>query len=154
MATAPLHIAWIDGDKTIRAGRVRALTAAHGVQRGAAVIEADEDELVYEITFDVPDEGLLQVPLGEDRDNTSILVIALDDDKTHDEIQDVRRHLTRARRSVVGNQPYDTYEPRITFLQLGKGASAQECTRGESPSTNDQGAKTPDHNDIAYGTND
>jgi len=100
---------------------------------------------VYEITFDVPDEGLLQVPLGEDRDNTSILVIALDDDKTHDEIQDVRRHPTRARRSVVGNQPYDTYEPRITFLQLGNGASAQECTRGESPSTNDQGAKTPGH---------
>ena len=89
MATAPLHIAGIDGDKTIRAGQARAFTAAHMVQRGAVVDEADEDELVYEITFDVPDEGLLQVPLGEDRDDTSIPVIALDNNETHDEIQDV-----------------------------------------------------------------
>jgi hypothetical protein len=63
---------------------------------------------VYEITFDIPDEGLLQMPLGEDKDDTSIPVIALDDDETHDEIQDVRRYPKQARRSVVGNQPYDT----------------------------------------------
>ena len=60
------------------------------------------------------------MPLGEDRDNTSIPVIALDNDETHDEIQDVRRYPTRARRSVVGNQPYDTYAPQTTFLQLGE----------------------------------
>ena len=89
MAAAALHNAGIDGDKTIRAGQARALAAAHVVQQGAAVIEADEDKLVYEITFDVPDKRLLQVPFGEDRDNTSILVIALEDDKTHDGIQDV-----------------------------------------------------------------
>ena len=53
-------------------------------------------------------EGLLQMPLGEDKDDTSIPVIALDDDETHDEIQDVRRYPKQARRSVVGNQPYDT----------------------------------------------
>ncbi len=73
---------------------------------------------MYEIMFDIPDEGVLQMPLGEDRDDTSIPVIALDDDETHDEIQDVRRYPTRARRSVVGNQPYDTYAPRTKFLQL------------------------------------
>jgi hypothetical protein len=60
------------------------------------------------------------MPLGEDRDDTSIPVIALDDDETRDEIQDVRRYPTQARRSVVGNQPYDTYAPRTTFLQLGE----------------------------------
>jgi hypothetical protein len=70
--------------------------------------------LVYEITFDIP------VLVGEDRDDTSIPVISLDDDETHDEIQDVRHYPTRARRSVVGNQPYDTYAPRTTFLQLGE----------------------------------
>ncbi len=59
------------------------------------------------------------MPLGEDRDDTTIPVIALDDDKTHDKIQDVRRYPTRARRSAVGNQPYNTYAPRTTFLQLG-----------------------------------
>ena len=81
------------------------------IQRGVAVIDADENELVYEITFDVPDKGVLQLPLGEERDDTSIPVIALDDDKAYNEIQDVRRYPTRARRSAVGNQPYDTYAP-------------------------------------------
>ena len=108
MTAAALHNAGIDGDTTIRAGRARALVAARVVQRGAAVVEANEDKLVYEITFDVPDKGLLQMPLGEDRDDTSIPVIALDNDKT---IHDVQCYLTRARRSVVGNQPYDTYAP-------------------------------------------
>ena len=60
------------------------------------------------------------MPLGEDRDDTSIPVIALDDDETHDEIQDVRRYPTQASMSVVGNQPYDTYAPQTTFLQLGE----------------------------------
>jgi hypothetical protein len=41
MAAAALHNAGIDGDKTIRAGRARALVVAHAVQQGAAVIEAD-----------------------------------------------------------------------------------------------------------------
>jgi hypothetical protein len=86
MAAAALHNAGIDGETKIRAGRAQALAAARAVQRGAAVIDADEDEIVYEITFEVPDEGLLQMPLGEDRDDTSIPVIALDNDAT---IQDV-----------------------------------------------------------------
>jgi hypothetical protein len=119
MTAAALYNAGIDGDKTIRAGRARALAAAHVVQRGAAVVEANENELVYEIKFDVPDEGVLQLPLGEDRDDTSIPVITLDDEETHEEIQDVRRYPTRARRSALGNQPYNTYAPRTTFLQLG-----------------------------------
>ncbi len=120
MAAATLHKAGIDGDKTIQAGQARALVAAHVVQQGAGVVEADEDELVYDITFDVPDEGFLQVPLGEDRDDTSIPVIALDNNETHNGIQDVQRYPTQARRSVVGNQTYDTYAPRTTFLQLGE----------------------------------
>ena len=36
-----------------------------------------------------------------------------------DDEADGRRYLTRARKSTVGNQPYDTYAPRTTFLQLG-----------------------------------
>ncbi len=57
--------------------------------------------------------------LGEDRDDTSIPVIALNDEKTHDKIQDVQRYPIRAHRSAVGNQPYGTYASRTTFLQLG-----------------------------------
>jgi hypothetical protein len=68
MAAAALHNAGIEGNETIqaRSARARALAAAHAVQRGAALVEADENKLVYEITFDAPDKGLLQVPLGED----------------------------------------------------------------------------------------
>ena len=143
MTTATLHNAGIDGDTTIRVGRALALVAARAIQRGAAVVEADEDELVYEITFDVPDKGLLQMPLGEDRDNTCILVVALDSDET---IQDIRCYPTRACRSVV----HTTNNVPTTR----RGASAQECTRGESPGTYDQGGKTTGHDDIAHGTND
>ncbi len=54
-----------------------------------AVVEADEDEIVYEITFDLSDAGLpgegqsqLQVPLGNDQDNTTIAPIVPVDTET------------------------------------------------------------------------
>ena len=87
MEVAALHNAGIDGDEIIRRGRERALAAAHAERRGANLLEADEDELVCEIAFELPDEGLLPVPLGDDRDDTSIPVIALSNDKTENEIQ-------------------------------------------------------------------
>jgi hypothetical protein len=97
-AAAALHNAGIDGDETMRTGRARALAAAR-----TALVEADEDELVYDINFDVSDE----VPLGDDGDDTPIPVISLNEDETHNEIQDesedVRRYPTRARRSAIGN---------------------------------------------------
>ena len=119
MAAAALHNTGIDDNKAVRAGRSRALATTHMVQRGAALVEANEDKLVYEIAFDIPDEGFCQLPLGEVRNNTSTPVIALNNDKAHDDIQDVRRYPTRAHRSAVGNQPYDIYAPGITFLHLG-----------------------------------
>ena len=64
MAAAALHNTGIDGDEKIRAGRAQALAAAHAVQRGAAVIEADENELVYEITFDIQTKGFSKCLLG------------------------------------------------------------------------------------------
>ena len=51
-AAAP-HNAGINDNETIQAGQARALAAAHAVQRGAALVEANEDELVYKITFDI-----------------------------------------------------------------------------------------------------
>jgi hypothetical protein len=89
MAAAALHNAGIDENKAIQAGRARALAPTHAARRGAVLTKDDEDELVYKITFDIPDKGLCQLPLGEDRNNTSTPVIALNDDKTHDNIQDV-----------------------------------------------------------------
>jgi len=86
------------------------------------VFEADNNELVYELTFDLPDAGLGPTDgnptmiLGEDRyDNTPVMIA----EDTEDSPSDGRRYPTRARRSAVGNQPYNAYAPRTTFLQLG-----------------------------------
>ena len=88
--------------------------------------------------FDVPDEGVFQLPLREDRDDTSIPVIALDDDETYDKIESTLRHIC-----TINDIP-----------TTRSGASAQECTRGKSPNTNDQGRKITGHDGITYGSND
>ena len=72
---------------------------------------------MYELTFDLPDEeptdGDAAVVLGDDRNNNTAVVIPVDT------AAEGRRYPTRARRSAVGNQPYNAYTPRTTFLQLG-----------------------------------
>jgi hypothetical protein len=116
LADAALQNAGIDADAMLRQAQ-----AADDENRahGPALVEADEDELVYELTFDLPDEGLiapagaLHVPLGNDRNDDVAPVIIPQDEP------DGRRYPQRARRSVIGNQPYDTYAPRTTFIQLG-----------------------------------
>jgi hypothetical protein len=47
------------------------------------------------------------------RDDTSAVVVGTNNEAAG------RGYPTRTCRSVVGNQPYDTYAPRTTFLQLG-----------------------------------
>ncbi len=91
------------------------------LQEPGPALTADKDEVVYELAFDLPDSGLGVVAGSDDtsdigsdrRDNISTVVMGADDDTAG------RRYPTRTRRSVVGNQPYDTYAPRMTFLQLG-----------------------------------
>jgi len=90
-------------------------------QAPGPALTADEDEVVYKLMFDLPDAGLGAVAGSDDtsdigsdrRDDVSTVVMGADDDTAG------RRYPTRTRRSVVGNQPYDTYAPRTTFLQLG-----------------------------------
>jgi hypothetical protein len=95
---------------------------AHGNDngpRGAALVEADENEIVYEITFDLPDAGLVPpdprdlLPFGDNRDDTTEPAVIPQD------VKGGRRYPHRAHRSVIGNQPYDNYAPHTTFLQLG-----------------------------------
>ena len=72
--------------------------------------------------FDLPDTGLngndtenmSDMDMGNGRqDDTTAVVMGAKDEATR------RRYPTRTRRSAVGNQPYDTYAPRMTFLQRG-----------------------------------
>ena len=113
-ADAALQNAGIDAGEMIR--RAHRNENAPG---GPALVEADDDEIVYEIMFDLPDAGLIPpnppdlLPLGNDRDDTAIPAVIPQD------AEEGRCYPQRARRSVIGNQPYDTYAPRTTFLQLG-----------------------------------
>ncbi len=116
LADAALQNAGIDADERIRA----ALAAGAAAPTGPALVEADEDEIVYELTFDLPDAGLPHnanffAPLGDGNDDTLVVPTAADD--TDD--NPPPRYPTRARRSAVGNQPYDGFAPRVAFLQLG-----------------------------------
>ncbi len=89
-----------------------------------AVVEVDEDKIVYKITFDLPDAGLpgesqsqLQVPLGNDWDDTTIApIVPVDTDAPEAPSQ---CYPTRSCRSAIRNQPYDQFAPRVAFLQLG-----------------------------------
>ncbi len=76
---------------------------------GPRLIEAYDDEIVYDITIELPDAGLIPADYEEIMEP---LPMAPDDTAP----ASTRRYPTRTRRSVVGNQPYDTYAPRIQLL--------------------------------------
>jgi hypothetical protein len=81
LAAAALHNTGIDMEEQLRAAQEAASDASVDAHQ-PAVVEADEDKIVYEITFDLPNAGLpgegqsqLKVHLGNDRDNTTIAAI-------------------------------------------------------------------------------
>ncbi len=80
LASAALHNSGINADN-----RIRAALGAATEHNTPAVIESNEDELVYEVTFELPDAGLVpitdnfDVPLGYDRDDTLVAPIVVHD---------------------------------------------------------------------------
>ena len=122
LAEAALHNAGIDTNQ-----RIRAAFDADTGQQAPAVIEApavnepENVKYVYEVTFDLPDAGL---PMANDPDlilvdpNDDTIIPAFVADDTDDQ-PSTSRCPTQARRSVIGNQPYDAYAPCVAFLQLG-----------------------------------
>ena len=83
LAGAALHNAGIDAAGAIRRARENDLSQA----QGPPLVEADDDELVYEITFDIPDAGLLPAaddpgePLGDDMNDTLVVAVPGADDE-------------------------------------------------------------------------
>ena len=120
LAARALQNAGIDTEECIWAANN--LPPAALPQDGPALVEDDDDEIVYELIFDLPKAGLCAVEpnippadptLGDDQDNMVVAPVAAADDKPE------QRYPTQLHRSVIGYQPYDTYAPRTTFLQLG-----------------------------------
>ncbi len=130
LASAALHNAGIDADD-----RIRAALGAAAEHNTPAVIESDKDEVLYEVTFELPDAGLVPiadnfaVPLGDDPDDTLVAPIVVDD---IDAVQDAPalRYPTQARRSAIGGQPYDEFAPRVAFLQLGTTRAHSNVLKG------------------------
>ncbi len=121
LAAAALDNAGIDTAKQIRAARATSDLAAraHATTQaeGPRLIKANEDKIVYEITFDLPDDRI--IPDYNDTAELPDAAIADGDTATN-------RHPTQSCRSVVGNQPYNAY----TIFTARIGASTQECSHG------------------------
>jgi hypothetical protein len=81
-----------------------------------AMIEPEQDEIVYKITFDLPNAGL-QGGIPYEADEVPTPAVAVPAAPVQD---NARQYLIRLHRSVIGNQPYDSYAPRMQFLQLGE----------------------------------
>jgi hypothetical protein len=98
-----------------------AAAAADFEQRGPALVGANQGEIVYKITFDLSDAGLIggnAVPVDVPPPpvpGATIIDMANDTveflTNTTDAIPTNRRYPLRSRRSAVGHQPYDTYAP-------------------------------------------
>ncbi len=102
-----------DTQAAMNATKATAVAAA-AQPNGPRFIKAFEDKIVYNITFNLPDVGLMpprdnpkpEEPTTAPDNNTPLL--------------SPHRHPTQSCRSVVGNQLYDAYAPRMQFLQLGE----------------------------------
>jgi hypothetical protein len=83
------------------------------------IIDANEDKILYEIMFNLPDTGLHgdnAVPPDDtvEADPNALAVVAAPPNPMGIK---PRRHPTQSGRSALGRQPYDDHAPRITFMQ-------------------------------------
>jgi hypothetical protein len=111
MATRALENTGIDQDVHLQAAQNAPV--GHVVPaEGPALINANKDKVIYELTFDLPNAGLQQpaIALGE------AAVIEPDVPPPPGDKAGKRRYQLRSCRSVIGHQPYN-----------GRGASPQEC---------------------------
>jgi hypothetical protein len=90
------------------------------------LVEADDDEVVYEIIFDLPNAGLAGIavvpvtgPAPSD-DNIHHLTNKTVDILTDTVVQAPWQYPTQSHRSVIKNEPYDGYSPQTTLLWLGE----------------------------------
>ena len=118
-AATLLDNAGIDTADRLRAARVAAEAAAAAPiwprQEGPRLIEAEPDEMVRDIIMELLDAGLLPGLVPDVPDEP----IAPPPNNDPIPATSPRQYPTRSRRNVVGNQPYNTYTPRMQFLQLG-----------------------------------
>jgi hypothetical protein len=127
LATTTLDNAGINPQDCLCTAQTAAAAAL--LRAGPALVEANDNKIVYKITFDLPNMGLAGGNVIQDNappppmveasilDMANKIVEILTDTDT---VTTNWHYPLRSRRSAVGHQPYDTYAPRLTFLQLGE----------------------------------
>jgi hypothetical protein len=130
LAVVALDNAGIDPQDRLPAAQAAQAAGAAGSARGGpALVEANEDKIVYKITFNLPDAGLAGGNVVPDDTpppppaQASIIGMAnetVEISTNTDAIMTNRCYPLRSRRSAVRHQPYNTYAPQTTFLQLGE----------------------------------
>jgi len=115
LAAAALENAGIDPLDCLRDARAAQEAGGHRTNPGGpTVVEADDDEIVYEITFDLPDTGLAvpDPPAGMNQQLSDTPAdahaVVMDDTSDPRDGERSRRYPLRSRRSAAGTQPYDT----------------------------------------------
>ncbi len=83
---------------------------------GPALIDADEDEVIYELMFNLPNAGLQQPAITPG----DVAVIGPDIPPPPGDEAGECCYPLWSHRSVVGQQPYNQYAPPMTFLQFGE----------------------------------
>ncbi len=127
LAAAALENAGIDTTEQIRVARATADMAAgaHAATQAKRpqLVETNKDEILYEITFDFPDDGIIL-----DYNDTA----EFPDATIADVATTTHCYPTQSCSSVVGNQPYDAYAPRVQFLQLREVQAHKSALRAMS----------------------
>ncbi len=117
LAAHALHNAGINHKDMLRAAHNRA-EYEHVHNPGPAIIDANNDEIVYEITYDLPDTGVHGDNAVPPDDAVEAAPNAPEPTAAPPDPMEMepRRYPTRSRRSAVGRQPYDEHAPRIIFM--------------------------------------
>ncbi len=105
---------------------------------GPAIGDAHEDEIVYEITFDLPDAGLANnvVPPDDDVPETvpnlampNVSVPFPDISAVNNkEVDESRHYPTQTCQSALGHQSYNEHTPHIAFMHQGEEEEEQHVT--------------------------
>ncbi len=112
LATAALDNAGIDLHKQLQSACIADKNRQANI--APAMIEPTQDKTIYEITFNLPNAGL-QGGIPYKVDEVPAPAAAVPAAPVQD---NARGYPIQSRRSVTGNQPYNSYAPRMQFLQL------------------------------------
>ncbi len=103
LAAIALNNVGIITQELVQAARAAAAAPIPLSAGGLAIVDAEKDEIIYELTFDLPDVGLAQ--------NNGLVVVLMNNNEIASPLmvvaEEERRYPTQSWGSAVGHQPYN-----------------------------------------------